>query len=105
MASVSQEIAATLSAHKVVVYSKTYCPYCDKAKAAFKRVGVAPHVVELDERPDGGAFQSELGKMTGGTSVPRVFVGGKFIGGGDDTDAAERSGKLAKLCREAGAIA
>jgi glutaredoxin 3 len=43
--------------------------------------------------------------MTGATSVPRVFVGGVFLGGGDDTVAAEKSGKLAKLLKEAGALA
>ncbi|PNG99402.1 hypothetical protein TSOC_014822, partial [Tetrabaena socialis] len=28
------EIKAAISSHKVVVYSKTYCPYCVKAKAS-----------------------------------------------------------------------
>jgi len=42
-------------------------------------------VVELDERDDGNAIQDYLGQLTGGRSVPRVFVGGKFIGGGDGT--------------------
>jgi glutaredoxin 3 len=101
----ASEVAATIKAQKVVIFSKTYCPYCDAAKAAFKRLGVAPHVVELDLRDDGAAFQRALGDLTGATSVPRVFVGGEFVGGGDDTVAAERSGKLAKLCRAAGALA
>lgn len=29
--------------------------------------------------------------------MPRVFIGGQFIGGGDDTAAKARSGELAKL--------
>lgn len=58
-------------------------------------------VIELDERNDGDAIQNELGKITGGKTVPRVFVGGKFIGGGDDTAAAARSGKLAEWCKAA----
>lgn len=99
------EIAATNAKHSVVVWSKTYCPYCDKAKASFKKLGVVPHVVELDLRSDGDAFQAALGELTGATSVPRVFVGNAFIGGGDDTAAAERSGKLAQLCKAAGALA
>ena len=68
-------------------------------------MGVKPLVVELDERDDGPALQSELARMTGGSTVPRVFVAGAFIGGGDDTAAAARSGKLAQLCRDAGALA
>lgn len=99
------EVAALIKANRALIFSKSYCPYCDAAKAAFKRVGVVPHVVELDERDDGSAFQAALGQMTGATSVPRVFVGGVFVGGGDDTVAAEKSGKLAKLLKEAGALA
>jgi hypothetical protein len=41
--------------------------------------------VQLDQRDDGDAIQAALGEITGGKSVPRVFIGGKFIGGGDDT--------------------
>jgi len=101
------EVSALIKAHKVIVFSKSYCPYCNNAKAAFERVGVKPHVLELDlAHPDGGAaFQQALGSLTGATSVPRVFINGVFLGGGDDTVAAERSGKLAKLLKEAGALA
>eukprot|EP01052_Picozoa_sp_SAG31_P007659 SAG31_NODE_368_length_16798_cov_20.422780_12_plen_187_part_00 len=37
-------------------------------------------------------------------SVPRVFVGGEFVGGCDDTQAAYRSGKLMEMLRKAGAV-
>jgi len=30
-------------------------------------------------------------QITGGSSVPRVFIGGKFLGGADDTVAAHKS--------------
>ena len=40
-------------------------------------------------------IQDYLGQMTGARSVPRVFVNGKFYGGGDDTAAGVRSGDLA----------
>lgn len=54
-------------------------------------------VYELDARGDGDDIQDALRDITGGRSVPRVFVGGKFIGGGDDTAALARSGRLAEL--------
>jgi glutaredoxin 3 len=63
-----------------------------------------PQVVELDERDDGNAIQDYLGQLTGGRSVPRVFVGGKFIGGGDDTVALHNKGELKKKLEEAGAL-
>ena len=43
-------------------------------------------------------------QLTGGRSVPRVFIGGKFIGGGDETEAAHKSGKLQGMLESAGAV-
>lgn len=33
--------------------------------------------MQLDQRDDGSEIQGELGKKTGGTSVPRVFINQK----------------------------
>lgn len=60
--------------------------------------------VQLDERQDGEAIQDYLNQLTGGRSVPRVFVAGKFIGGGDDTVAKQQSGELKKILQQAGAL-
>ena len=89
------------------VFSKSYCPYCVKAKDAVRSAlgqpGIAATTVwELDERQDGNEIQAILGKITGATTVPRVFIGGKFLGGGDDTARAAKDGSLVKLAREAG---
>jgi glutaredoxin-related protein len=46
--------------------------------------------------------QDALLKLTGGRSVPRVFVDGKFIGGGDDTAAMARDGRLKTMLVSAG---
>jgi len=91
----------------VVVFSKTYCPYCAKAKNVFHQYGGALKsykVIELDEREDGDAIQEYLGKITPSRAVPRVFVGGKFIGGGDDTVALYNKGELKEQLRIAGAL-
>lgn len=61
-------------------------------------------VMELDERDDGSAIQDVLLDITGGRSVPRVFIDGEFIGGGDDTDALARSGKLEVMLKEKGIL-
>lgn len=36
--------------HKVVVFSKTYCPFCKMAKDALNKTGVKYDLLELDER-------------------------------------------------------
>lgn len=101
-----------LNEHDVVVFSKTYCPYCTKAKTALKAVGAKFEAVELDERADGNAIQQvchlvfcsalliclqALAELTGRRTVPNVFVHKRSIGGGDDTEALQRSGKLKEL--------
>ncbi|DBB14430.1 TPA: hypothetical protein ACH3X3_004727 [Trebouxia sp. C0006] len=94
-----------VKSEKVVIFSKSYCPFCKKAKAALQQdLGSNFTVVELDERQDGEAIQDYLNQLTGGRSVPRVFIGGKFIGGGDDTVSKQQSGELKKILQQAGAL-
>jgi glutaredoxin 3 len=105
MAAPADFIQAEIKSHPVVVFSKSYCPYCARAKSALASTGVRGKdivVHELDNMADGAAIQSAL-SFTGATSVPRVFVGGKCIGGGDDTAALAASGKLKDLVKAAGA--
>lgn len=53
--------------------------------------------VELENREDCQEVQDVLGEMTGARSVPRVFIDGKFIGGGTDVQQLQESGELAKM--------
>ena len=52
---------------------------------------------QLDKRDDGSEIQDALADLTGGRSVPRVFIEEAFIGGGDDTERLARSGELKAL--------
>ena len=53
---------------------------------------------------DGDAIQDYLKKITGARSVPRVFIGGKCIGGGSETRSLQDQGKLVPLLKEVGAL-
>ncbi|KAG6427871.1 hypothetical protein SASPL_112118 [Salvia splendens] len=90
-------VKKTISSHSVVIFSKSYCPYCRRAKAVFKELKQEPYVVELDERDDGGKIQDALSKIVGRRTVPQVFINGKHLGGSDDTVEAYGNGELAKL--------
>ena len=59
---------------------------------------------QLDEREDGDDIQDELLSMTGARSVPRVFIDGKFIGGGDETASQAASGELKTLLTSKGIL-
>ncbi len=98
-------ILKLITSHPVVIFSKTFCPYCKQAKATLSDMGSAPIIVELDERSeDGGAIQYYLQQLTGRKTVPNVFVGGKTIGGGDDVEKLKQSGELMLLLQTAGAL-
>lgn len=54
-----------------------------------------PHVIDLTNSD--GRVQATLEQMTGRRTVPNVFVGGRSIGGGDETVALQRMGQLLPL--------
>lgn len=79
----SAQIQATVAAEKVVVYSKSYCPFCTKTKSLFSGLGVDFKVIELDELAEGDSIQAALLDITKQRTVPNVFVGGQHLGGND----------------------
>ncbi|KAJ3173767.1 hypothetical protein HDU88_002856 [Geranomyces variabilis] len=83
--------------NKVVIYSKTYCPYCDKAKALLKSKGKDFELVELDSVANGEAMHAHLKQLTNQTSVPNIFIGGKHVGGCSDLIELDESGKLTEM--------
>lgn len=57
----------------IAVFSKSYCPYCDKSKSLLKQLGQggATKVMELDQVKDGAVIQAYLAERAG---VSRVTV-------------------------------
>jgi len=95
---------ALISENALVVFSKSYCPYCVSVKSLLKSVGAEAKVIELDEESDGSAVQAALVKLSGQRTVPNVFIAGQHIGGCDDTKAMHSKGKLVPLLKDAGAL-
>ncbi|XP_065583835.1 thioredoxin reductase 1, cytoplasmic-like [Artemia franciscana] len=86
-----------LQENKVMIFSKSYCPYCNKVKRLFKSINQEFTAVELDKRADGDNIKKELLSRTGLATVPSVFVAGNHVGGYDATLSAQRSGRLEAL--------
>ena len=91
-------IKSLVAKHTVVVFSKPFCPYCRRALEALRSVTKeSPFVVDLTVGEVGWEIQQTLADMTGRRTVPNVFIHGKSIGGGDETVALYREGKLSTL--------
>uniref|UniRef100_A0A4W5P8P1 Thioredoxin reductase 3 n=1 Tax=Hucho hucho TaxID=62062 RepID=A0A4W5P8P1_9TELE len=94
-------IQELIDSNQVLVFSKSYCPFCVKVKDLFKELNVNCNVVELDLIDDGSNYQELLLEMTRQKTVPNVFVNKTHIGGCDKTMQAHKDGILQKLlCRE-----
>jgi len=107
MADAREVVDSFIKAAPVVVFSKSYCPYCQEALRLLNSLVSSDKlkVVELTSNEvDAPSIQKVLGEITGRTTVPRVFVGGVSVGGCDDTVAANKSGKLKQLLQQAGAL-
>ncbi|KAF9235384.1 thioredoxin-like protein [Melanogaster broomeanus] len=87
-----------VKSHKIVVFSKTYCPYCTATKNYFASnyPNEEVEVVELNNRNDESAIQDYLLQKTGGRSVPRTFINGTSIGGNSDLQGMPK-GKVTAL--------
>lgn len=59
-----------------MIFSKSYWPYCVKAKEAFSERKITYKAIELDDISNGSEIQAELLKMTGQKTVPNIFIKG-----------------------------
>ncbi|WP_163935455.1 glutathione peroxidase [Paraferrimonas sp. SM1919] len=67
----------------VSIITKPGCPYCVKAKNLLTAQGYDFEEIVMGEN----ASITSLKAISGRTTVPQVFIGGKHIGGSDDLEA------------------
>lgn len=80
---------------EVLMYSTTFCPYCERARALLKRKGVAFTEIKVDDDPS--QREVMLRRSGGRRTVPQIFVGERHVGGFDDMHALDRAGELDPL--------
>ena len=98
MAASAMDFAKTeIENNKVVVFSKSFCPFCKKTKALLNQKEVEYKLFELNEMDDGADIQEALSEISGQKTVPNVFINGKHLGGNSETQEANSSGKLDEL--------
>lgn len=88
------EVQKLISSHEVIVFSKTTCPFCTKAKELLKSLNVKYEAVELDKTDKGPQYQDALMEITGQKTVPNTFINGHHLGGWTDMAEAHSTGRL-----------
>uniref|UniRef100_A0A0G4GSC1 Glutaredoxin domain-containing protein n=1 Tax=Chromera velia CCMP2878 TaxID=1169474 RepID=A0A0G4GSC1_9ALVE len=102
---VQKRVDDVIGSSKVAIFSKSYCPFCVQAIGEIKKFNPQGMVVQqIESDPKMNEIQNYLQQLTGGRSVPRVFVGGQFVGGCDETVREISQGKFAERLKAAGAV-
>lgn len=104
MAQAKETVQKYIDENRVVVFSKSYCPYCRQTKSLLNSLKTAYETVELDQRDDGSALQDALQEISGQRTVPNVYIAQKHIGGNSDLQNLGSTDQLEPLLQQVGAI-
>ena len=77
--------------NRVIIYCRTWSPYCTRVKQLLDSKGVEYEEISVDGQP---AVRAAMAQKAGRTSVPQIWIGEQHVGGCDDLFALERTGKL-----------
>ncbi len=84
----------------VLIYTKPYCPYCERALYLLQQKGV--DITDIDDAAYDPLKKREMVAKAGGrTTFPQIFIDGRHVGGCDDLMALERTGQLDTLLKAA----
>lgn len=76
---------------EVILYTTPFCPYCHRAKRLLDNKGVPFTDIGVMGKPK---LRREMEALSGGYTVPQIFIDGEPVGGSDELVALERAGKL-----------
>ena len=76
---------------EIVLYTKSWCPYCDRAKHLLREKGQEWQEIDIEAEP---ARRDEMIERSGQSTVPQIWIGEKHVGGFDDLADLERRGEL-----------
>jgi glutaredoxin 3 len=83
-----------MSSPAVVMYTTSWCPYCERARRLLKSKNVSFSEIDIESAAE---KRAEMRNRSGRTSVPQIFIGDHHVGGSDDLHDLEDEGKLDSL--------
>jgi len=83
----------------VLIYCTAACPYCRAADRLLERKGVSDiERVRVDVEP---GRRAEMQQKSGRYTVPQIWIGGRHVGGSDELQDLDDSGRLDQLLAKA----
>lgn len=76
---------------KILIYTKSTCVYCTRAKDLLDKNSIPYQMIDLSSNVD---LHQKLAAKTGQNTVPYVFVNDQFIGGYSQLKSMEESGQF-----------
>ena len=95
-------IKKQVEAEKVMMYSKSFCPFCFKVENFFRHNHVKFKEVLCDLEEDGNDYIEALKVYTNRKTVPNIFINGKNIGGASEMFELHEKGELVPILDAAG---
>jgi len=79
-------VTDVLNKEAVVLFALEWCEFSWSVRKLFSRLGVDYRSIDLDsvafqENDRGGKIRAVLAARTGATTIPQVFIGGRYVGG------------------------
>lgn len=82
---------------EVTIYTKSWCPFCVRAKNLLDAKRVSYTEIDVDAEP---GLEREMIRLSDGRrTVPQIFIDGRGVGGYDDIAALDAQGRLDPLLR------
>jgi glutaredoxin 3 len=80
--------------NSITIYTRPDCEFCTAAKALLKRKGVRFHEISIAGTPGSAValWQRDVHR-----TVPQIYIGAYHVGGFDDLQALDASGRLDTL--------
>jgi len=83
---------------KFLLYTTQYCGFCYRAKDLLDSLSITYQEISVDNSP---TLRQEMVNLSGGTTVPQIFIDEKPIGGCNELFALMRSGELDQIINQA----
>lgn len=78
----------------IVIYGTETCSYCSAARLLLKKKGLDYEDILVSRDPE---LRRKMEQLSGGRTVPQIFINDRPIGGFDELYALDKSGELDTL--------